>query len=236
MREDKTNLYARTTLGVLVVFVILCEVFLSGCADTHTKTLKPYYAYRAEMLFTFGGNTYEGLAVTKLTGPIDIQIYSPITLNRVEISTCSRHEVIRNTTKGWFDSVKNTMVYRYIPTAYELEGHCPIHFQAFNDHVQKAWGMIAFRNDQTMPARMDCNGVGWSFSGISMCQTKAGLEQQLVFKSPTEFEATPECKIETTDKLKFQVRSTVGWCKATFTDGKEFHDLIQLGYEEVTVY
>ena len=225
------------TLNLLAAS-FLVGLFLVGCASTPgQQSTKPYYSYRAEMILTIGGRSFEGLVPVKVNGPIDIQIYSPITLNRVEISTCSRHEVIRNTANGWFDKVKNTMTYRYNPTPIELSGHCPLLFQAFNDHVQKAWGLVTARSDQNLPAKMECNGGVMSFAGISVCQTKSGLVERLTFAKPVEFEASPSCAIQTTDKMTFDVRSTqVGFCKATFTDGTDFHDLVLLGYDEATVY
>jgi hypothetical protein len=143
---------------------------------------------------------------------------------------------VRNIDKGWFDKVSNVMTYEYLPTTHELEGHCPLLIQAFNDKVQKAWGMVMFRSDQNLSAHMDCNGGGITFSGVSICQTKAGLEQLLTFKAPVKFEAEPLCKIEQVDSKNYLVRSGIGWCKASFTDGKEFHDLIQLGYDQVINY
>lgn len=221
-------------LAYLTVAAILAVTF--GCAVTQT-TDQPYYNYRAEMVLNMNGKAYKGLAITKIAGPLAIQITSPITLNRVELSTCSRHEVIRNIDKGWFDKVSNVMVYNYQPTAYELEGHCPLLIQAFNDQVQKAWGMVFFQSDQFLQAHVDCNGEGWTtLSGITVCQTKAGLEQQLSFAKPVKFEATPQCTIQSTDQKNFQVRSSVGWCKATFSDGVNFHDLVQLGYNQVINY
>lgn len=231
------GLTMRLTLTWATMFLV--GLFLSGCQTIGQTTEKPFVNYRAELDIELGGYTYDGFAVTKMgsSEALEFKIRAPITLNRVEISTCSRHEVIRNTAKGWFDKVKSTMTYSYQPTAAERSGNCPLFIQAFNDHVQKAWGMIAFRNDQTLPAHMDCNGRGWEFSGISICGTKAGLEEQVVFKTRVDFEAQPSCKIETSDNITFNVRTVgVGWCKATFSDGTRFHDLILHGYDEVTVY
>jgi len=224
----------------LMAAVFVVGLFITGCASvTGQKNEKSFQNYRAELDFEFAGKTYEGFLVTKIgpEGFIDLVIHAPITLNRVEISTCSRHEVIRNTASGWFDKVSSDMRYRYVPTKAESAGSCPLFVQVFNDHVQKAWGMVNFRTDQDLPAHMDCNGRGISFAGVSACGTKAGLEEQLTFAKRVEFEAQPSCKITTSDNMVFNVRnSAVGFCKATFSDGAKFHDLILHGYDEVTVY
>lgn len=224
---------------VAFIFLILFIIYaVAGCATGagDQKTEQPFYHYRAELTFKFGPYFYDGMVPVKVTGPIDIQIYSPITLNRVEVSTCSRHEVIRNTAKGWFDKVSNTMTYHYVPTAKELEPDCPVFFQAYNDHVQKAWGMVGNNTDEGLRGHVDCNGQGVDYSGLTMCQTKAGLEQQLTFKVPVEFEATELCSIKSKDSKTFDIRSGVGICKAVFSDGEHSHSLLLLGYDMVIVY
>jgi hypothetical protein len=231
----------------LVAFIFAClfaGYALIGCASTPKSPMNQKFDfYRAEMLISIGDRSYRGLAITPLPKPntqLQVTIQSPITLDRLEISTCSRHVVMREVDKqgGWFgrSSSSYSMTYTYDPTPTELEGNCPIHFEAFSKDVQKAWGMLFFRDDQALPSEMDCNGQHWSFSGLSICQTKAGMEERMTFAVPVTFAATDNCIITTTDKLNYLVRSTGGFCKATFSDGTKFNDLVLLGYNQVVIY
>ena len=221
----------------LKIWAASVALILSGCTNQTVKTEKPYYNYHPEMQIGLGGRHYRGLAATKLSGPIAIQITSPITLDRVEFSTPGRHEVIRNFDPGWFSDVTKVMTYNYVPTAYEMETNASLHIQAFSSGVQKAWGMVMFRQEEQLKGHIDCNGEGWNYSGVSVCATKAGLEQQLKFEVPVIYEAGPNCTIkQSEDKKSFLVRSGIGWCRAVFSDSQNFHTLDLLGYDEVINY
>lgn len=215
---------------------------LAGCATAPKEPmLHNFDYYRAEMVFTIAGRTYKGLAVTPQAQSINIALQSPVALDRLEISSCSRHVVMRDVDQGsggWWGSQDHSTTYQYSPTDIELQGNCPLHFQAFSKDVQKAWGMVFMRNDQSLPSHMSCNGsMDGPWAGISICQTKAGLQEEIKFDLPVKYAATPECLITPQpDNKTFQVRSSGGFCKATFSDGTRFNDLILLGYSQVVIY
>jgi hypothetical protein len=220
-------------------------LLLTGCGTVPKEAMpQKFDYYRAEIKFTIGDRSYKGLAVTPFLSTIQITLQSPVALDRLEISSCSRHVVLRDVDSspgGWWGSSGKT-TYFYTPTANESEGNCPIHFQAFSKDVQKAWGMVFIRTDQTLPATLDCNDTAGShngWAGISPCQTKAGMDQRISFDVPVQYKASAECQITpVTDShdTAFKVRSTGGFCKASFSDGKRFNDLVLLGYNQVVVY
>lgn len=213
----------------------------SGCAS---NTLQPmpesYTSYRAEMLFSIGTRNYRGLAVTAAAPEVVFKLHSPIPLDRLEISTCGRHEVFRDVDPqtGWFGKTTNgyEMSYTYRPTEQEMVGNCPIMVQAFSKGQQKAWGMMYFRHGNALPSEMMCNGLHWDFMQVAICQSKAGLEQAIKFATPVIFEATANCSITTTDNKTFLVRSKKEFCNASFTDGTNYHDMVLLGYKQVINY
>lgn len=219
-------------------------ILMSACSSVTQKTTGPYTSYRAEMIFDVNGADgpmeYRGLALVPSAPETTLRLTSPIPLDRLEISTCGRHEVRRDVDKQstWFSEGESgyELVYTYRPTAEESKGVCPIMFQAFSKDSQKAWGMLFFKSDQTLPAEMDCNGGHRKFSGLSICQSKAGIDQLLVFKVPVMFESNSNCVITTEDKKSHLVRSTKEFCRASFTDGKNYHDLVLLGYNQVIIY
>lgn len=213
---------------------------LSGCASVKSAMNDSYTSYRAEMFFAIGTRSYRGLALAPPAASTTVTLTSPIPLDRLEISSCGRHEVYREVDKrsGWFGKTSSgyEMAYTYKPTEQEATGMCPLMFQAFSKEAQKAWGMLFFKSDQGLSSVMYCNGVKWEFSGLSVCQTKAGLEQMLKFEVPVKYEASPECSIATTDNKTFMVRSRNEFCKASFSDGHLFQDMVLLGYKQVVIY
>jgi hypothetical protein len=229
-------------LTVLYVLAVLVTSSVVGCSSNPKQEMpEAYTSYRAEMAFDVGNNKlYRGLIVLNSAADITFKVLSPIRLDRLEVSTCGRHEVYRDVdkTKPWFGESKSgfEFTYRYIPTEEESKGACPLMFQAFSKDQQKAWGMMFFKQDQNLAANMDCNGEKKEFSGISACQTKAGLEQKIRFAVPVIFESTSQCVIQSDDQMSFLVRSRGDFCKASFSDGAEFHDMILHGYKFVIIY
>lgn len=235
MKRSHQRFILLYAIGVLLISINI------GCASAVKQAMEdPYTSYRAEMIFDVNKKVFKGMGVAPLTATQTIILVSPIQLDRLEISSCGRHDVKRDVDAKdtWFGKTDAGYVLKYThtPNALEVEGVCPLMFQAFSKDKQKAWGMVFFRTGQTLPAEMDCNGAHWTFVGMSVCQTKAGIEQLLTFQNPVEYEATPECSITTEDKKKFRVRARQDICKASFSDGVAFHDMVLLGYKQVVVY
>lgn len=207
---------------------------ISGTA-TELNTPGDLYRYRGELLVTVSGQAFDGMAVTKLTGPITIHIESKFGLDRLQFTSCARQDVVRDIAGTWFGSSK-TYDYQYNPDQKELGGQCLLYIEAFNKASLAAWGMVAFRSDESFPAHVQCNGVNWTFSGYSICQTKAGLDQSISFDKPVvAFRADPLCNMKQIDSKNFDLRPAQGMCVATFHDGTNWHTLNVLGYERVLV-
>lgn len=214
---------------------ILMALLLTGCASTQQPTTSgPLYKYRANMQITVDGKAFDGMAVTAL-GEKDISIVSQAALNLLRITTCHRDFSVEKVDKGWFGGASKTFTYHYKPTLEESQGVCPMYIQAVSKDLVTDWGYLYFRTDETLPAQMDCNGTSWSFSGTSVCQTKAGLDQAIRFDHAVKYEADAACKITAVSDKEFKIRGSLGFCYAEFSDGKAWHRMILLGYDTVLV-
>lgn len=187
------------------------------------------------MQITVDGKSFDGMAVTKLDGPKDITIVSQAALDLLRITSCHRDFTIEKVDEGWFGGSGHQYVYHYDPTEKEIKSVCPLYIEAYSKDLITDWGYVVFRTDETLPASMDCNGTKWKFSGVSVCQTKSGLDQILRFDVPVKFEADPACKITQSNEKEFIIRGELGFCYAEFSDGKIWHRLILLGYDQVLV-
>lgn len=196
----------------------------------------PLYTYRADILLTLEGKTFDGLAATKLTGPLDIKIESKVKLDRLQITSCARQDVFEAVDKTWYGGVGHAMIYHYVPIRAEFAGACPLYIEAFDKSGLAAWGLVGFRSDETMQAHIDCNGKGVTYAGYSVCQTKNGLEQALVFQDPVDdFEIEPICNGVTADNKTFTFHPGLGVCRASFYRKGEWHTLNMIGYDQVLV-
>lgn len=193
------------------------------------------YRYRGEILITINGVKSEGMAVVPLTGPLTIRIESKFGLDRLQFTTCSRQDVVRDPGGSWFGKSKS-YDYQYSPGTKEMAGQCPLYIEAFNKSSLGSWGFVAFRSDEKLTARVQCNGVNEWFPGYSVCQTRAGLDQSISFDTPvTDFEADKICNIKKVDNKNFDLRPGLGMCVVTFYDGTNWHGLNLLGYQRVLV-
>jgi len=198
------------------------------------STPGPAYKYKADIQITLGDRTFDGLAATKLDGPLTFTIESKVRLDRLEINSCSRHLVYEKVDKNWFGGVGKKFTYTYTPNAIELDGPCPIFIQAFDRAGLSAWGYIGLRTDETLPAKVSCNGTNWTFSGFTVCQTKAGYIQAIQFDSEIkDFEADESCGLTRKSPGDFELKPALGFCYATFNDGSKWHRAVFLGYETV---
>lgn len=236
--------------AVVLFFALLgfmIAILLTGCSmgsmlvDSfkpayQTQGEGPLYKYKADLQITIGGSTFDGMAVTKLSGPIQFSLVSKARLDLLTISSCHRHVTFEKIDKNWFGGVGKKFTYTYSPTSRELEGLCPLYIQAFDRNGVTAWGYIAFRSKENLPTKTDCNGTTWSFSGFTVCQSKAGFIQVERFAEPIKYvEADPSCKLKQISETEFELRPELGFCHVTYSNGTEFHRSTFLGYDSAFV-
>lgn len=245
----------------LLAFILL--LFLCGCSTLQTDvqtvlqdarqpaTRVPLYVYRADLQVTVDKTTFDGVGVTSArSSEMDIDIVSQINLDRVEVETCAREDVCESgkpcnanfaLDDGWFGTQGKHLVYHYTPSTDEAAGACPIYFRVYAKTDLASWGFLAFRTTtgatpETLPAHMVCNGVPWKFSGHSMCQTKQGLLQRIVFDQPVDdFDLDKTCGAKQLDSKTFQLRPQLGLCTGEFLSQGKWHGLDLIGYDTVLV-
>lgn len=232
------------------------DVIDNTLGNANQKTSSgPLYKYRADLKITLPTNPnriYSGTIANLLTGPIDIGIKSLINIDRAQLTTCARQDVcekagdcpnlpdgrkVLEIEDGWFGQAGKTATYHFYPSKKELEGFtCPLYIEVFSGNSLVSWGMIGFRTDEKLPAHVSCNGQDWSFSGVTVCQSKGGLDQQIWFdKDIADFEAEATCHAKQIDKRNFNIRPSNGFCRVTFFDGADWHRAIFIGYDQVLV-
>lgn len=203
-------------------------------------TRLPLWTYKADIAITVDDVNFDGMAVANI-GKKPIHLRSKAKLDLLLISSCHREfsqERVDYTT-GWFGlggSSSKVFTYTYSPTPIESEGYCPIYIQAFDRTGIAAWGFVAFRTSENLVASLSCNGRDSKLRGISVCQSRQGFEQGISFLAPVRFVSNDVCQIVAKSDREFRIRTKkMGFCEATFTDGKEKHRLVLLGYDEVLV-
>ncbi len=248
----------------MVRLVTFAFLFLTGCASfqdianiitgnsSQKITRTPIWVYKPDLLIQVDGATFYGMGVSVLKPQTDVNIQSQIDIDRVEVSTCSRHDVCQykggalacdgsrfEISPGWFGNPGKFMVYHFIPDRKEKDDSCSnILIAIYDKNVLAAWGYLDLRanpNDN-FPAQFTCNAIDWKFAGVSVCSAKAGTIQEINFAAPIDgFRADDSCGIKKISPTEFEFQPAVGWCRASFAQNKKFHDVIMNGYDEVLI-
>ena len=180
------------------------------------------------MAATITGTTFVGTGAASLNGPLSIKFTSPIKMDRLQITTCAREEII--------DNAGQSYTYQYSPTPDEAKGPCPLYAEAISRDSHTSWFFLGLKSTEDLRSHVWCNGEGWTYSGMSVCQSKAGLIQSISFTAPIDaFKAEDTCHMNTKDKQTFTVEPDQGFCRVTFAqkDGPivHWHRAIFIGYK-----
>ena len=221
-----------------ILFALL--LFTAGCATLDgVQTGESILTYKADMRITVDGTTFEGLAVTEMGAAdrvITIQVVSDAKLDALYVRTCGRFKDFKKLSPNWYGGAGKTFTYQYKPIGMERETACPLFFEAYDlTNALSAWGMVAFRDGNDLPTSKfgaACNGTGWTFKGLTACQTQAGLYQSIEFDSDILFrEESSSCNLTKLSPRKFSYKPGLGRCVATFSDGSRHHKLIAIGFK-----
>jgi hypothetical protein len=238
-----------------LISAIIMAFLLSGCASLEgilkpplqKSTRTPIYVYKPELKVKVDGVFFEGIGVTIADQyEKQIEIWSDINIDRVDIETCGRIAVCQRNKpcdsnfeleKGWFGSAGKHMVYSYKPGVTEMGESCPLHVKIFDKNVLSDWFFLAFRNGETLPAHFTCNGQGYKYAGHSVCDTKSGVIQNITFEAvPKKYSVDPQCHMtELDDKKSFEIRPELGLCTGKFYLDGRWHGLDVIGWDEVII-
>ncbi len=226
------------------------NVIFGNSSQKITRT--PIWVYKPDLVIGADGVNFSGMGATALADKTDISVWSQIDIDRVEISTCSRHDVCQikggalacdsarfDVSVDWFGNPGKTMLYHFIPDRKERDDSCANMLIAIYDkNVLAAWGYLVLRTNplDNFPAQFTCNATDWQFRGVSVCSAKAGTIQEINFAASVDnFRAEDSCNIKKISDKEFEFQPAVGWCRASFGQGLKYHDVIMNGYDEVLI-
>jgi hypothetical protein len=241
-----------------------CFVMLAGCASLpgianilfgkseQKITRDPIWVYKPDLRIIVDGATFEGMGVTKLSEQTPIYIESLVNIDRVEISSCARHDVCQvkagslacdlsrfHVEKSWFGNPGKKMLYVFRPSSREKQGNCAnLTIAIYDKQALAAWGHLTFRAtpELNFPAKFSCNATDWTFAGVSVCSAKAGYVQKIYFDRPVDgHKADPECNVTKISDAEFEFQPAIGWCRAGFLRDGKYHGVTINGYDEVLI-
>ena len=163
--------------------------------------------YRKDLRVTVDGVEYRGLGVLPRKAKYQIKINPIGQINRLVIQTCHRDNTQDppfdpKTKKAWFS---NTIEFSYWPErGIEDNRTCPIEIAALEEQkIRNGYAYfdsIDYREEISLPAHLRCNGEYDNPKllqpGVGICQTAAGLTQQIFFNTEVILEkVSKECDV-----------------------------------------
>lgn len=230
------------------VFLALVTLFLSGCADLQTaveSTPQNQSAdFRYDLYGTVNGAAFNGVGVVPFSKTYSMNIISKVDVDLLRITSCHRDFSAESAIKlGWFDS-KRGYNYVFNPSAgIEDVGSCLVRIGAYNkDKGQNAWGILDFESpDRTFPAQNLCDGKAAGSNGVSICQSKAGLIEKIVFPLPAiqSAKVDPKCVMKKpADGMTWEYVLQPGECVMEFMElaaPNRLHRHTTIGYSDIEI-
>ena len=88
-----------------------------------------------------------------------------------------------------------------------------------------------------LPAHVICNGLEYDSKGVTVCQSRSGLIQRIVFKSNVLVSPDEGCPISDIKGLSFDIILKEGKCTYAFMDASNglIHRFTAYGYKEILI-
>ena len=208
--------------------------FLVGCPSV-TQKIVYKVQYRKDLKFKINNSFFIGVAVPPIAEAYEIEIEAPFKLDLLKIETCHREISIQDAFyKKRILKKRNLYKFNFVPI--EIEKDCIVEISALSKKEAHSFGFIALNSGfYNITATNTCNGTKKSSEGVSICQAKKGLIQQIKFKEKVIPQGN--CPIMKINDFKFQYEIKKNHCVFLFTVKdllrRKIHKLHTYGYEKI---
>lgn len=225
-------------VGVFLFRILLC-VGLVGC-ETVAQKLSVDKVYRHDMVIEVNGQRGEGVLVVPKASAYTFKIESKGDIDAFTLQSCHKEIFPKGVKKDGLFGRKRRLEFDHVPTAEDQVSACPVQLGAYQKTEGKhSFAFIDFESDkEQLPAVLHCNGEVKTTNGVSICQSRAGLMQRIVF--PVEVGlAAKKCEMPeplSTGVYRFSIRE--GFCIFAFMETKKpwrVHRLTTIGYQDFVV-
>lgn len=214
---------------------------LVSCANV-TQELNPDKFYKRDMDIKVNGYQGEGVLVVPRASSYSFDINAAGKLDLFTFTTCHREQTKEKAgERGWFrDKSRRRFVYK--PAPLEAEGYaCPVDLGGYEQkRGRHSWGFVDFEHpDFDLPAKVSCNGFYYNSRGVTACQAKVGLMQEIKFPEPVLAPLENVCIVlEAKDDMTFRYKMPKGRCTFRFltkSGKKRWHRMTTVGYESILI-
>jgi hypothetical protein len=180
---------------------------LSSCALTpqvaSITANAPQNKFKYDLSGDVNGYQFQGVGVIPLNpdNEYTLNVNSQTSVDMITITTCHRDwsdQDMPIEVGKWFKPNHGFTFKFNLTHGIEDVGTCLLRIGAYNKEGNpQAWAVIDFiTEDSSLPAYNKCDGDQGATHGVSMCQSKAGLDEEIDFDVPVEIadSTSPACK------------------------------------------
>lgn len=223
--KKSTTVFLLSAVAICIALILCsCASAISQPASDALTAVQKGAVYKYDLSGTVNGVAFDGVGVIPFAQSYSMSIVSKVNVDLLTVTSCGRDFSVESAVKlGWFQSQKG-YTYNYIPDdTIENKGSCLVRMGTYNrDKGQNSWGIIDFETPETiLPAVNYCNGITSSTNGVSICQSKIGLIQRLVFTVPVQTaknSINPNCQMTSKDGLSWEYVLPAGECVLEFQE------------------
>jgi hypothetical protein len=214
-------------------------ILLTCCSSTQTPIATTNYRLDMSITDKDSSYAYSGITVLPKRSTYNFLFTSTGKLDLFTFRTCSREIAIENARRGIHTS---QVLLSYTPNLIELSGACPIEVIGLSESKKDSWGFIDFEDTSTtLPATIICGENVISSKGVSACQGRAGLLEQIAFANDVMVSPRKNCddiKSENNNFVGkvFNFKISNGHCVYEFvqvSDPTKVHRLNTYGYTDI---
>jgi len=197
--------------------------------------------YRRDMSISVNGLSKEGVLVVPKSSNYKIEVEGKAKIDLFSIQSCHREMFVTDIRDSGFWRVRSKVRVDYSPSpGIEDKGACPIQLGGYEKSKGRhSWALVDFEtNEETLKAELSCNGEVARGRGVSICQSRAGLVQKIVFEKPVIYSPDKGCELGELagNTLKFNIKK--GVCVYYFAEiakPHRGHRLTTIGYDDILV-
>lgn len=226
--------------------IILLSLLISGCANVPLSVPSatgPAAQFRYELRGDINGQEFEGVGVMPLAKKYTLHVQSDVDVDLMKITTCHRDVEFQDhpIQDDWFKPRRQFTFEFEQADGIENLGTCLLRIGAYNKNGDpQDFAVIDFKTPESaLPAFQKCNGDSGMTGGVSICQSQAGLDQEIDFEWPVEFSdlTLPQCKPNVPkDQKHFLYTLPLGECVVYFQEIAPPHRLhrhTSVGYKQI---
>lgn len=181
--------------------LLFALLFLSGCSSLSVKNDSPSVIDQSQVQLhtlkvSVNGQEYKGTGVLPIAERYKITVFPEEKIEEIVWNTCHQFNRVQRPSTGWFNK---SFSFIFKPTiGIEDKASCALKISVLTKDVAMDFALLEFQDSRPevgLNALLKCNGKTENVRGVGVCQSAAGLRQEILFRQPVVVNPSPDCAV-----------------------------------------